>query len=286
MILASIHWDPHPIMFYLPYLNWPVRWYGFFFAFGFFLAYYLIKSLFESNGVSNEKARSLTDKLCWFSVFGTILGARLGHILFYDIQHYIENPLNILKTWEGGLASHGGVIGILIALWFYYLYVLKKELPDWSFLRLLDQYSVAVPLAAFFIRLGNFFNQEIIGTPTQLPWGVYFGHPYEGYPWISYHPTQMYEGVAYLITFAALMYFWTQRRKSLNDGYITGMFFILVFGSRFILEFLKAPQGGVSAEAYLQMGQILSLPCIILGLVLISYARRPKASMDPESRIR
>lgn len=217
----------------------------------------------------------LVDRLCWFIVAGTIIGARLGYVFFYDWDRYKEHPLAILKTWEGGLASHGGAIGVLIALYLYQRYI-SRWYPSFSFLQLLDILCIPTALVAFFIRLGNFMNQEILGTPTTLPWGVVFGHAADGTPPLPRHPVQLYEGFAYLSIFVFLVWIWKTRENTLKTGRISGFFMTLMFSARFLMEFFKEQQDSVIGESHLQMGQYLSLPFIFLGLFLLYYSQDTK----------
>jgi phosphatidylglycerol---prolipoprotein diacylglyceryl transferase len=222
-----------------------------------------------------DLAMYLTDRLTWFIIGGTLIGARLGHVFFYDWARYQKHPIDILKIWEGGLASHGGAIGVIIAI-VLYLWFIRKRFPEIKFLALLDNVVVPTALVGCFIRIGNFFNQEIIGTETDLPWAVVFGHPYDGSGIFPRHPAQLYESVCYLITFFVLGWLWINKREILKTGYLTGLFFVMIFTSRFIVEFVKVPQGGIVDDSFLQTGQVLSIPFIFVGLWLMF---RPKLSM-------
>lgn len=208
----------------------------------------------------------LADKLCWFIVGGTIIGARLGAVFFYDWDYFSQHPEEIFKIWHGGLASHGGTLGVLAALFLFFIYT-RKYIPQLSFLRLLDFVAIPSAITACFIRLGNFMNQEILGTPTTLPWGIIFGHPRDNSPLIPRHPVQLYEAIAYFFIFIFLWKKWKQEKESAaKPGEIVGLLFILVFSSRFILEFWKETQESIISHSYfLQMGQILSIPFIFLG---------------------
>lgn len=221
----------------------------------------------------SQLAQHLVDKLIWFIVAGIILGARLGHVFFYDWPYYSKHPLDIIKVWEGGLASHGGAIGVIIALFFFY-YTTKKSIPEISFLRLLDLVAIPTALTAMCIRIGNFFNQEILGIPTTMPWGVVFGNPADGSSVTPRHPVQLYEAAAYAAVFVVLYMLWKRFSRRLPPGMITGLFFVLVFSSRFFIEFLKTEQSVSMGNSYLTMGQYLSLPFIFAGLGLIAYAKQ------------
>jgi phosphatidylglycerol:prolipoprotein diacylglycerol transferase len=167
------YWDPPLEVFRLPYLDHPIAWYGLFFVTGFIAGYYLIKHLFTQLSFSKQQSHILADKLVWFTVIGTLIGARLGHILFYDLGYYLNNPHLILKTWEGGLASHGGAIGVLTALVLYRRSIAAMA-PQLTFLRILDLIVIPTAFAGVCIRFGNFWNQELVGMPTTMPWGVIF----------------------------------------------------------------------------------------------------------------
>lgn len=215
---------------------------------------------------------TLTDKLTWYVVLGTIIGARLGDVFFYDWPHYKDNLLRIFMVWKGGLASHGGVLGVFIAVYLYYRKVLKS-FPEISFLNLLDMLVVPSGLAAFFIRIGNFFNQEILGPETHMPWGIIFGDPIDGSPAIPRHPTQLYEALIYLAIFFTTLFLWKTRFTKLKPGFLCGFFFVAVFGSRFLIEFIKMPQSQLIDESFLQMGQYLSIPFIVFGIWLMAFGR-------------
>ncbi|GAB4227394.1 MAG: prolipoprotein diacylglyceryl transferase [Chlamydiales bacterium] len=278
---AHFYWDPHPIMFTLPYLNWPIRWYGVLFALGFGIAYFMIVKLFRREGIDKASSSALADRLCWYVVIGTVLGARLGHIVFYDLEYHLIHPIEILKTWNGGLASHGGVVGILIALSLFYR-KLREQYPQFTFMRFLDIFAIPVPFVATLIRCGNFINQEIIGTTTTVPWGIIFGHPYDGIHNIPHHPVQLYEAVAYFFTFMVLLSLYRFRKK-LGEGAIAGWMFVLIFGSRFIIEFYKSPLGGIADDLPIQTGQVLSIPCLLAGVYLIFQSYRKKEVSNPAS---
>lgn len=234
-----------------------------------------LQNLF-GKGLASPKqtAYVLTDRLCWFVVLGTIIGARLGTVFFYDWDYFYEHPLNILKIWHGGLASHGGVIGVVIALFLYLKYI-QRWVPQLTFLQLLDYVAVPSALVSGFIRLGNFVNQEILGTPTALPWGVIFGHPADGSMPTPLHPIQLYEAAAYFLTFLILLKLWKKQQPHERPGSLVGWLFVLIFGSRFVLEFWKSTQESLlDSTFFLQMGQLLSIPFILLGAFLIWYSKR------------
>lgn len=283
-ILAWLYWNPERTVFTIPVIDRPVVWYGLWFVFGFIVGYLVLVPLFrhqlqKTHSDAKQLSYMLVDRLTWFVVAGTIIGARLGHVLFYDWPRYQHDPISILKVWEGGLASHGGAIGVLIALYFYQRSI-RKKFPEFSFIVLMDLIVVPTAFTAFCIRMGNFFNQEILGFPTTVPWGIIFGDPIDGGPIVPRHPVQLYEGFAYLCTFIFLWFYWNQKKDTLKKGTLSGLFFILVFGLRFLIEFFKTPQSLMFQEKFLQTGQYLSIPFIVLGFFLLfwNFEDRQKAT--------
>lgn len=218
-----------------------------------------------------------TDRLSWFVILGTIIGARLGHVFFYEWQFYMTHPVQIFKVWEGGLASHGGTIGILLSLLAFRLYY-RKLLPELTYLGLTDLLTIPSAFVGFCIRIGNFINQEIVGTVTTVPWAIIFAHPADGTAGLPRHPVQLYEGCTYLLIFLLLIALW-RRRGFAPKGFFTGLFLTLVFGMRFILESFKEDLGGISPIPYLATGQILSVPFVIFGisLLLLSFRNKNKS---------
>lgn len=271
--ISSFSWDPDPVAFYLPYFDIPIFIYGICFVTGFYLGYLLLIRMMRKE-LGEPLATESVDKLTWFVVAGTVIGARLGHVLFYDLDRYIANPWLILNTREGGLASHGGTIGVMLGLFLFQKFYFSKK-TSLNFLNLLDRVVVPTALAACWIRIGNFFNQEIVGTPTNLPWGVLFGHPADGLSPVPRHPSQLYEAVLYLATFFLIYCLYTRTAIKEKAGCLTGIFFIFVFGGRFLVEFTKEIQGSIFDQSFLQAGQWLSLPFIALGALLIVHSYYP-----------
>ncbi len=264
--LAVFYWDPQPELFRLPIVHWPILWYGVLFALGFILGFPIFVSLLTRFLGPGQKrtATQIADRLTIYMILGTVIGARLGHFLFYERPSaYLTRPWELFCTWQGGLASHGALIGILIAL---FLFNRRLSLPNLTWIRLLDFIAVPTALAACCIRIGNFVNQEILGTPTTLPWAVIFGHPADHSFPTPRHPVQLYEALFYLLTFL-LLYRLSFKSSFLRaEGKLVGLFLILTFGFRFLVEFLKVEQSHVWNSS-LTMGQLLSLPAILLGLV-------------------
>jgi phosphatidylglycerol---prolipoprotein diacylglyceryl transferase len=261
--LSYIQWNVSPEIFNLGPLS--VRWYGLLFASGFLIAYYIGEKMLKSENVPQK----WIDSLFFYIIIATILGARLGHVFFYGWDYYSQNPGEILMVWQGGLASHGGAIGIFIALLIHSSLITKRNVL-WT----IDRVVVPTALVSAFIRLGNLMNSEIYGVETSLPWGFIFVRNGEVLP---KHPTQLYEALAYLITFAVLFYLFWRTRSKYKEGLLTGILFIMVFGARFFIEFIKEDQEAFEAGMMLNMGQWLSIPFILIGIYLVVRAiKRPE----------
>ncbi|MBU1349382.1 prolipoprotein diacylglyceryl transferase, partial [Patescibacteria group bacterium] len=215
--------------------------------------------------VKEKKSENDLNDLVMYMIIGTVAGARLGHCLFYNPGYYLSNPLEILLIWHGGLASHGAAIGIIISLYYY-----SKKHKDQAYLWIFDRVVITVALAGFFIRMGNLFNSEIIGIPTDLPWSFIFAS-IDGYP---RHPAQLYEAIAYLSIFVVLFNYYRIKNGKTRDGFIFGLFLISVFTFRFFVEFVKENQTPFENNMPLNMGQLLSIPLIIGGIVLIIKANK------------
>ena len=257
-LLNYIHWNVSPEIFNLGPLS--IRWYGLLFATGFLIGYYIGEKMFRSEGVPQK----WIDSLFFYIIIATIIGARLGHVFFYGWDYYSQNPGEILKIWHGGLASHGGAIGIIIAMLIYSKKVTKRNIL-WT----IDRIVVPTALVAAFIRTGNLMNSEIYGVQTSLPWGFIFERNNETVP---KHPTQIYEALTYLISFGVLMYLYLKTRSRYKQGLLTGVFFIFIFATRFFIEFIKEDQEAFEAGMALNMGQWLSIPFVLLGIFLIVRA--------------
>ena len=253
MNLLAIVWTVDPDIISSPLT---VRWYGLLFATAFLSGYYLLQKIFKQEGISEE----WLDKVLMYVMIGTVLGARLGHVFFYDWAYYSQNLSEIPMVWKGGLASHGAGIGIIFSLWLYSKYVTKKPL-----LWILDRVALTVALGAFFIRFGNLMNHEIIGKPTDLPWAFIFTRVDE----IPRHPTQIYEALFYLATFGVLAFMFFKQNWRNLIGKTFGLFLTLQFLVRFFVECLKENQSSFEDELTLNMGQILSIPFVIIGLYFI-----------------
>jgi phosphatidylglycerol---prolipoprotein diacylglyceryl transferase len=357
MLAGYVIWNVNPEIFRIGPFS--LRWYGLLFAAGFFFGYLMFQGFFKKKNLSIE----LLDKLTIYMVIATVIGARLGHCFFYDASYYLANPLKILKIWEGGLASHGAAIGILLAMYFF-----VKKFKVVTYLWLLDRIVITVALAGCLIRLGNLMNSEIYGVETKANYGVVFTRPLAdaieeqanesygkkllesvtfakdlsqtgeakgsapmkvilnfkssvpatdigplansilqpfvrridrsndynailapqgndsltvnkhqaslGMKGIPKHPTQVYEALSYFLIFLLLMGIYRRKGETLNDGLIFGLFLLLVFGSRFFIEFIKEDQSVFESGMPLNMGQLLSIPFVITGIWLIWNAQR------------
>lgn len=276
MTSVFIHWNPSPDLLTIPGIHWPLRWYGLCWAAGFLICSYIMGIIFKAE---NRSAKQL-DRLTMYIIFGTVIGARLGHCFFYgpffDVydadgflieEGYLSHPLNILKVYEGGLASHGGAIGIITAMLLY-----GRKFKE-SYLWLFDRMVIVVPVARALIRLGNLMNSEIIGNITTLPWGFIFERIDPAHP---RHPSQLYEALYCVILFIVFFILWLKYRQQLKQGFMFGLFCVLLFMQRFLTEFLKENQVSFEDQLPLNMGQILSLPFIGIGLWMM--LRKPKSA--------
>ena len=271
MILDFITWDASPVIFSIGPLA--LRWYGLAFAIGFIIGYNIVAKMFKHEGAP-EKWLGI---LLTYVVVATIIGSRLGHVFFYQWDYYSQHPGEIFKIWEGGLASHGGVIGNFIAVWLFSIFVTKKSV-SWT----VDRLVVPVAMVAGLIRLGNLMNSEIYGGVTDLPWGFIFVRDGQTLPM---HPTQIYEALCYFALFGVLMWMYWKKNAQERPWLISGVFFIGVFVSRFLIEYVKNVQVGKEIEMIatygINMGQLLSIPFIIIGVVMVVYAMtHPRLKLD------
>ncbi|MBK7104546.1 MAG: prolipoprotein diacylglyceryl transferase [Ignavibacteriae bacterium] len=255
-----ITWDVNPEIIAFGPIH--IRWYGLLFAASFLIGFQIMTKIFEKD---KRSSKDLND-LLWYVLIGTVVGARLGHCLFYNPEYYLTHPLEIFMTWKGGLASHGAAIGITIAILMY-----SKKKSRQSFLWVYDRVVITVALAGFFIRMGNLMNSEIIGKATDVPWAFKFVNAYVTDPITPRHPAQLYEAIAYLMIFIFLFYSYWKSTNKLKDGYIFGWFLVLIFSARFIIEFYKEVQSPFEEGMTLNMGQLLSIPLILWGLYLLFF---------------
>lgn len=267
-MLEFITWNADPILFNFGPLH--IRWYSLMFAIGFWLGTLIVGKMFRHEGAPESWLSIL---LLWV-VGATIIGARLGHVFFYQWDYYSQHPEKIIAFWEGGLASHGGTIAIIIAVLLFSFFTTKRS-PLWTF----DRLVIPIALVGAMIRIGNLMNSEIYGYPTSLPWGFVFvrGHEWPGLPC---HPTQIYEALAYLALFGVLMWMYWKKNAEERPGLIFGVFLTWLFTARFFIEFVKNPQVAFEQGMTLNMGQLLSIPFILLGIGFIIYAMcRPKVKL-------
>lgn len=251
---SGIIWDVNPILLELG--QWEIRWYGLLFALGFVFGIIIVTRMFQKEGVNKD----LVDSLFLFVVIGTVIGARLGHVFFYDWAYYKENPGEIIKIWHGGLASHGGAIGISLAL-----IIWSKKYSKRSVLWALDHVVVPTALAGSFIRLGNLMNSEILGKPTDVSWAFTFVR----HDMVPRHPSQLYEAITYMLIFALLMYLYWKTNMGNKPGRLFGYFMTLVFGFRILIELTKENQVAFEDGMTLNMGQWLSIPLVLIGLFFV-----------------
>lgn len=327
MLSLFVNWDVSPELFNLGGIS--IRYYGLFFALAFVLGYKVEERMFKAERLPI----AWLDKLWLYVAIATIVGARLGHCIFYDWAYYSHHPLEMILpmrfypefefTGYQGLASHGAAIGIIVGLWYYSRKISKK-----SIFWILDRAVIPVALAGFFIRMGNLMNSEIVGAPTAMSWGFHFLHNNDlkwlidnnmidetlRQAWVakfvaplgvgttinelvdsgiamrssqgvflSRHPAQLYEAVCYLVSFAVLMHLYWRTKVKKQMGFIFGMFLILIFSARFIIEFFKDVQENFEITQVLNMGQKLSIPFILAGLFLLWYSKKMP---DPGTKIK
>lgn len=263
-----VHWHVDPVLIHLGSLS--IRWYSLLFISGFILGWYIFRWFFKREHIPE----TLLDSLLYTLLIGTIVGARLGHCLFYQPDYYLgswKGFLEIFMPWKGGLASHGGAIALLLAMWWYARHYGKKH--HFDYLWIMDHLCIAVAFAGCFIRLGNLFNSEIYGDVTSLPWGFVFELRGETEP---KHPTQLYEAVSYLLLGIGLISLYWKKLDKLFRGTFFGLFLTGCFGMRFLIEFIKEPQVGFEEGMSLNMGQLLSIPFVLAGICILIYAFKKK----------
>ncbi len=263
-MFATITWSISPEIFSLGPIH--IRYYGLLFATSFMLGFKIMEWIYKKE----DRPMDDLNDLIWYMILGTVIGARLGHCLFYNPEFYLAHPIEILKVWRGGLASHGAAVGILTSIYFY-----SKKKKNQSFLWLMDRIVIGVALAAFFIRMGNLFNSEIIGHPTDMVWGFIFTSVDN----IPRHPAQLYEALFYLLSFVVIFFQYKKFDGKFKDGYLFGIFLILIFGFRIFIEFFKENQTYFEEGMILNMGQLLSIPLVLFGIYLFYKAtKKPEAN--------
>lgn len=262
MQIAAITWDIDPTIFSIG--GFSIAYYGVLWVAAFIMGSYLFRIMLKKEGLNPEMEYSAFMTM----LIATIIGARLGHCLFYEPAEFLAKPWTIITgIRDGGLASHGATIGLLIGIWFWSR---KWKMP---YVWLVDRIGIVAAIGGAFIRFGNLMNSEIYGTATDLPWGFIFVRRGET---MAMHPTQVYEMIAYLITFALLWYLYKRTKISDRRGMMFGIAILMIFGSRFLIESIKQPQEVWEQTMSLNMGQLLSLPLIFGSIALIIFAaRRP-----------
>jgi prolipoprotein diacylglyceryl transferase len=270
-LLQNLTWGVDPEIFSIG----PIapRWYGLLFAGAFVSGYFFGVKMWKDGG---RKVEEMEHILTWILV-GTVIGARLGHVIFYDPSYYLRNLDQVLAIWNGGLASHGAAIGIIVAM-----YYLAKKAPKMSFWWLADRVVIPTAVGGAFIRTGNFFNSEIYGHATDAPWGIVFSNLPGPSGTIPRHPTMLYEAILSLLVFAVLWYIYKKYKAHPPEGSLFGIFLILLFSGRFFLEYTKIPQANFASDWVFNMGQLLSIPLVLIGLYIVlkrvdwsSYSKSP-----------
>jgi len=252
-------WNTQPYLFKFSGIE--LRFYSLFFLVGFTYGFLFMKNVFIRENKNVEDSEHILTAM----ILGTIIGARLGHCLFYEPEFYLSNPLKILMIWKGGLASHGGTLGIFVALYLY-----SKKRPDQPYVWVMDRIAVPTALTGCFIRLGNFFNSEILGHPSDMPWAIVF----QKVDSIPRHPVMLYEALIYFLTWIFLHFHYNKMGEKSPQGFMLGVFMIVVFGSRIFNEFFKLKQASFMEGLNFSMGQVLSIPFIVFGILLIKYSKK------------
>lgn len=262
-----VHWNASPFIFTIG--SFGIRWYSILFVVGFAVGWFIFKHFFRRENLPAEK---LLDPILYTLAIGTLIGSRLGHCIFYDPGYYFGSWAGfaeIFMPWKGGLASHGGAIALLLAMWWYSRHYGRKY--GFGYLWVMDRLVITVCFAGAFIRLGNLFNSEIYGDVTNLPWGFIFERNGETEP---KHPTQLYEALSYTVLGLILMCVYERKLPKLHEGTIFAVFLVALFGMRFIIEFIKEPQMPFEDSMMLNMGQLLSAPFIVAGVILLLWSIR------------
>lgn len=258
MNLLLINYDFSPV---IHIGGFEIRWYGLLFALGFFCSYIVLFQVFKKEKVSPK----LLDYLTMYFFLATLIGARLGHVFFYEWDYYRHHLNEIVKVWEGGLASHGGAIAIFISL---FIFAWKYKTNIWW---LLDRVAIVIPIGGAFIRFGNLTNSEIYGHVTSLPWGFVFLQD-SAAGLLPRHPTQLYEAFAYLFITALLLIMYRKSNGKIRPGRFFGIFLVIMFTARFLIEFVKEFQVDFENNMVLNMGQWLSIPFILMGIYCIYHS--------------
>ena len=275
MSLLAIHWNVDPVLFNIG--SFALRWYSLGFVCAFIFSYMVLSRIFMQEKVKT----AYLDQLTIYVFLGVLIGARLGHCLFYEPDYFLtaDHWYEIFWPFRSGhftgfegLASHGAAIGVLTAM---YLYWKRFKINIWW---VLDRLVIVVALGGAFVRLGNLFNSEIYGVQTDLPWGIVFDRRHETVP---KHPTQLYESLSYFVIFALCLWRYHRTHGMFKTGTMFGWWLVALFGVRFFIEFVKNDQVDFEAGMVLNMGQLLSLPFIIAGLILAYSGHKGRLPMGP-----
>ena len=251
-------WDFDPVLASFKHIR--IHWYGAMFALALLSNYIFMHWVYWRELGNTEDV----DRLLWYCMGGSVLGARLGHVIFYNPDYYVTEPLKIFAIWEGGLASHGGVIGVLISLYIY------QRKASFNYLWILDRAAIAASLSGSLVRIGNFLNSEIPGIESNVPWAVIFKRLDN----IPRHPVQLYEALSYAGIFLFLLFLYKKSKTFCFNGQLCAWFLILVFSARFILEFYKVKLVNYDTQLWISTGQMLSIPFVLIGLSLLYYAKK------------
>lgn len=254
--MEHLIWNVDPVILELGPLQ--LRWYGLLFVGSFFLGLMILTKIYKHEG----KDPAVLDTLLIYVMVGAVVGSRLVHCLFYEPEYYLSHPLEILKVWKGGLASHGGLAGVLITL---YLFAKRYQTP---YMWLLSRMAIPGALTAAFVRFGNLFNSEILGLPSDRPWAIIF----ERVDMIPRHPVQLYEAISYLIILVLLVTIYRKVTPAFATKILPGVFLVTVFTARFLLEYTKTRQEAYTTDLPFTTGQMLSIPYVILGILWIIWA--------------
>ena len=253
-------WDVDPEFLSFGFLH--IRWYGLMFLGGFLTGFMLMKWIYTREKQNVEEL----DSLLLYIMAGAVIGSRLGHVLFYDPGYYFSNPLEILYVWKGGLASHGGAVGVILAI------IIFAKRYNKPIMWLLSRATISGTAAAIFVRIGNFFNSEILGTPTNLPWAVIF----KRVDLLPRHPVQLYEALSYICVLLLLIFIYKRVSNDFATKVLPGVFLVALFSARFLIEFTKTEQASYEVVLPITTGQLLSLPYILVGLIWLIWAFKNK----------
>ncbi len=268
MTLLSIDWNVSSEIFTI--FDFPIRWYGVLFASGFLIGQFILAHIYRKEGIPESDL----DSLMLYMVLSTVIGARVGHYLFYEYQQLFQDPfawfLSMITPPFSGLASHGATVGILTGLW---LYAKSKKQ---NFFWVVDRVVIAVAMSGCLIRLGNLMNSEIVGKPTDVAWAFNFLKNTEYYPIVPRHPSQLYEAISCFVLCILLFIIWNKYKQNTPHGLLLGIFLIWIFGLRFFYEFLKENQEAFENTMTYNMGQLLSIPAVMLGMICLWFASKKK----------